>query len=74
LIILKPIKRLSFLLYKIVDTLLIDTVAVRGSAWLIQVAGSGLRRFQTGDTQSYAAVMAIAVAGGVAYALFEVLK
>jgi len=74
LIIVKPIKRLSFLLYKIVDTLLIDTVAVRGSAWLIQVAGSGLRRFQTGDTQSYAAVMAIAVAGGVAYALFQVLK
>ena len=36
--------------------------------------GSVLRYFQTGDAQSYAAVMALAILGGVAWALVKVLQ
>jgi NADH-quinone oxidoreductase subunit L len=33
-----------------------------------------LRYFQTGDAQSYAAVMAVAIAGGLVWALLKVLS
>jgi NADH-quinone oxidoreductase subunit L len=36
--------------------------------------GSALRYVQTGDAQAYAAVMAIALLGGVAYALIQVMQ
>jgi NADH-quinone oxidoreductase subunit L len=49
-------------------------VAVRGTAWVTARAGSILRYFQTGDAQSYAAVMALALLGVVAYALVAVLQ
>ncbi|WP_225413358.1 NADH-quinone oxidoreductase subunit L [Stigmatella hybrida] len=73
LTIIRPVKFLSFLLYRVVDSFLIDTVLVRGSAWLTVRAGSALRYLQTGDAQAYAAVMALALLGGVVYALFQVL-
>ncbi len=74
LLIVRPIKFISLVLYKVVDTLLIDTVAVRGTAWVTARAASLLRYVQTGDVQSYAAVMALALMGGAAYALFQVLR
>jgi NADH-quinone oxidoreductase subunit L len=74
LLVVGPIKFLSFLFYKVVDSLLIDTVAVRGTAWVTTQLGAVLRYAQTGDVQSYAAVMALALAGGIAYALFKVLQ
>ena len=58
--IIRPFKFLSFVFYKVVDTLLIDTVAVRGTAWVTAQVGAVLRYAQTGDVQSYAAVMALA--------------
>jgi len=67
-VVIKPIKAVSFFCYKAVDGLIIDTVAVRGTAWVTYRAGSLLRYFQTGDVQSYAAVMVLAVLCGVAYA------
>ncbi len=70
----RGVKFLSFILYKVVDALMIDTVLVRGSAWVTARTASVLRYFQTGDVQSYAAVMALAILGGVAYALITVLK
>ncbi len=74
LTIIKPVKWMSFMLFKVVDALLIDTVMVRGTAWVTARAGSVLRYFQTGDVQSYAAVMALAILGGVAWALLKVLQ
>jgi NADH-quinone oxidoreductase subunit L len=74
LIIIKPIKFVSFIFFKIIDSLLIDTVLVRGTAWVTARVGSGLRYLQTGDVQSYAAVMALALIGGMAYAVFRVIQ
>jgi NADH-quinone oxidoreductase subunit L len=70
----RSFKLISFVFYKVVDALMIDTLMVRGTAWVTSRAGSVLRYFQTGDAQSYAAVMALALLGGVAYALLSVLR
>jgi NADH-quinone oxidoreductase subunit L len=72
-LIIKPIKFLAFVLFKVLDSLVIDTVLVRGTAWVTTRVGSALRYIQTGDAQTYAAVMALALMGGVAYAIMRVL-
>ena len=69
-LLIRPIKQLSFFLYRVVDSFLIDTVAVRGSAWVTYRVGTALRYIQTGDVQGYAAVMAAALVIGVAYVIF----
>lgn len=74
LLVIRPIKLVSFLLFKVLDAVVIDTVAVRGTAWVTTRTGSLLRYFQSGDAQGYAAVMALALAGGLAWALFEVMS
>jgi NADH-quinone oxidoreductase subunit L len=71
-LIIRPVKFMSFVLFRVVDSLLIDTVAVRGTAWVTARVGSALRYLQTGDTQAYAAVMALALLGGVLYAILKV--
>jgi NADH-quinone oxidoreductase subunit L len=73
LIIVKPVKFLSFVFYKVIDSMLIDTVAVRGTAWVTLRVGSMLRYIQSGDAQGYAAVMALALAVGLGWALLKVL-
>ncbi|MFZ5468688.1 MAG: NADH-quinone oxidoreductase subunit L [Myxococcota bacterium] len=72
-LIVKPLKFVAFILYKVVDALLIDTVLVRGVAWVTAQTGALLRYVQTGDAQSYAAVMVLALAGALAYVLLRVL-
>ncbi len=71
-LLIKPVKFISFVFYRVVDALLIDTVVVRGVAMLTARAGSLLRYVQTGDAQAYAAVMALALLGGVLYAILKV--
>ncbi|MFL5348820.1 MAG: NADH-quinone oxidoreductase subunit L [Hyalangium sp.] len=71
-LIIRPVKFISFVFYRVVDALLIDTVAVRGVAWVTARVGSALRYVQTGDAQAYAAVMALALLGGVIYAIVRV--
>jgi NADH-quinone oxidoreductase subunit L len=73
-LVIRPVKNVSAILFKLVDTLLIDTVAVRGTAWVTARVGSALRYVQTGDAQAYAAVMALALLGGAVYALIQVLQ
>jgi NADH-quinone oxidoreductase subunit L len=73
LLVIRPVKFLSFVLFKVVDTLAIDTVMVRGTAWVTTRMGSAMRYVQTGDTQVYAAIMALALVGGVAYAVMKVM-
>jgi NADH-quinone oxidoreductase subunit L len=70
-VIVRPVKLISFVLYRVVDSLLIDRVVVRGVAWVTYQVGSVIRYFQTGDAQSYAAVMAAAVLAAVAYAFYN---
>jgi NADH-quinone oxidoreductase subunit L len=72
-VIVKPIKTVSFLFFKVIDSVLIDTIAVRGTAWVTVRLGSMLRYFQSGDAQGYAAVMALALAAGLGWALLKVL-
>jgi NADH-quinone oxidoreductase subunit L len=74
LIVIRPVKFLSFVLFRVVDSLLIDTVLVRGTAWVTTRVGSALRYVQTGDAQAYAAVMALAILGGMAYVLLHVFQ
>jgi NADH-quinone oxidoreductase subunit L len=69
-LIIRPVKFLSFVLFRVVDALIIDTVLVRGTAWVTTRVGSALRYIQTGDAQAYAAVMALALLGGLLYAIF----
>ncbi len=70
LVIINPIKWSAKLLYRVVDSLLIDTLVVRGVAWVTYQTGAALRYFQTGDAQGYAAVMVVALLAGVAYAVW----
>jgi len=72
-VVVKPVKFVSFFLYKVVDALFIDTVMVRGTAWVTQRVGSALRYVQNGNVQAYAALMALAMVGALAYALMKVL-
>jgi len=71
--IVKPLKFVSFVFFKVIDSMLIDTVAVRGTAWVTLRLGSMLRYFQSGDAQGYAAVMALALAAGIGWALMQVV-
>ncbi len=73
-LIIRPVKTVSIVLFKLLDTLIIDTVLVRGTAWVTARVGSALRYVQTGDAQAYAAVMALALLGGAVYALIQVLQ
>ncbi|HZN93564.1 MAG TPA: NADH-quinone oxidoreductase subunit L [Myxococcales bacterium] len=70
-VLIRPVKFGSFVLYRVVDSLLIDRVVVRGAAWVTYQVGSVIRYIQTGDAQSYAAVMAAAVLAAVAYAFYN---
>ncbi|MFZ5441854.1 MAG: NADH-quinone oxidoreductase subunit L [Myxococcota bacterium] len=72
-LVIKPITFLSRMLHKVVDAVFIDSVAVHGTAWLTSRTGAVLRYLQTGDAQMYAAVMVLAAAGGLVWAIFKVL-
>jgi NADH-quinone oxidoreductase subunit L len=71
--IIKPLGFFSRILHRVVDATLIDGVAVHGTAWVTARTGAVLRYFQTGDAQMYAAVMALAAAGGLVWAIFKVM-
>ncbi len=73
-LIIKPLGMLSRLLHRVVDAIFIDSVAVHGTAWLTARTGAVLRYLQTGDAQMYAAVMTIAAAGGLVWAIFKVVS
>ncbi|HEY0881616.1 MAG TPA: proton-conducting transporter membrane subunit, partial [Archangium sp.] len=72
-VVIKPLTMLSRALHKVLDALVIDGVAVHGTAWLTARTGAVLRYLQTGDAQMYAAVMTLAAAGGLVWAIFKVM-
>jgi len=61
-------------LYRYVDAFFIDRVAVHGTAQTVGFFGRVLRWFQNGNVQAYASVIALALAVGLTYALFQVLS
>jgi NADH-quinone oxidoreductase subunit L len=72
-LIIFPIKLVSIGLFRVLDEGIIDGLLVGGTAWVTSKVGSALRYIQTGDVQTYAAMMAAGLLVGVGYAVFEVL-
>ncbi len=58
-LIVRPFKALAFMLWRIVDTFVIDRLLIQGSARLTGWAGAALRYLQNGDVQRYAAAMVL---------------
>jgi NADH-quinone oxidoreductase subunit L len=67
--IIRPITMAARVLWRVVDSILIDGVAVRGTAWVTARTGAVLRYLQTGDAQAYAAIMALGLAGALVWIL-----
>ncbi|MBL8921447.1 MAG: NADH-quinone oxidoreductase subunit L [Myxococcaceae bacterium] len=67
--IIRPITLAARVLWRVVDSILIDGVAVRGTAWVTARTGAVLRYLQTGDAQAYAAIMAVGLAGALVWIL-----
>ncbi|GMU59330.1 MAG: NADH-quinone oxidoreductase subunit L [Myxococcaceae bacterium] len=72
-LIIRPLTFVARAAHRLVDAVLIDGVMVRGTAWVTKQTGAVLRYLQTGDAQMYAAVMAVALAGGLVWALLRVM-
>jgi NADH-quinone oxidoreductase subunit L len=62
-LIIRPLKKLSQIIFLVVDRILIDKVLVEGVGAVVDVFGRIVRGFQVGDGQRYMAVFAIGVAG-----------
>jgi NADH-quinone oxidoreductase subunit L len=60
--IVQPVKWVAYNLWKFVDQFLIDTVVVRGAAFVASLFADAFRALQNGRVQSYAAVMAVSLA------------
>ncbi len=61
-IIVWPFKKLAWLLWRVVDFVIIDSLAVRGSAFVVDVVGRFVRQFQTGSVQHYVAGLLVGLA------------
>lgn len=72
-VLIRPLTFIARAAHRIIDAVLIDGVMVRGTAWVTARTGAVLRYLQTGDAQMYAAVMAVALAGGLVWALMKVM-
>jgi NADH-quinone oxidoreductase subunit L len=61
-LIIRPIKKVSQIIFVVIDRILIDKVLVEGVGAVVDVFGRIVRGFQVGDGQRYMAVFAIGVA------------
>ena len=52
-LIVRPLRAIAFVLWKVVDALVIDLIFVRGSALVVDLVGRGARLLQNGDVQRY---------------------
>ena len=62
ILVIRPVRGLAWLLWRVVDAFAIDGVLVNGTARLAGFLGRAFRLVQNGDAQRYAAVMALAAA------------
>jgi NADH-quinone oxidoreductase subunit L len=60
-LVIRPIHRMSVILWRVVDELIIDTLVVNGAAFTVELAGDVMRFFQTGNVRNYALAVAAAV-------------
>ena len=61
-LVLRPMWRFAKGLWRWVDATLIDGLFINGTAQLVEGAARGARRFQNGNVQRYAAMLAVGVA------------
>ena len=69
LVIVRPVKGMSWLFHRVVDYFLIDLVLVNGVGLLVQGIGKLLRFFQNGQVQRYAVGMVIGLAAIMYYVM-----
>jgi len=67
-VLIRPLRKLSSSLYRVVDRILIDQVLVNGTAAVVDLAGRIARTLQSGDGQRYMAAFAIGAAALVFFA------
>jgi NADH-quinone oxidoreductase subunit L len=67
-VIIRPVRKLSVALFRIVDRVIIDQILVGGTAAVVDVLGRISRVFQAGDAQRYMAAFAIGAAALVFFA------
>ncbi len=71
-VIIKPLTFVARAAHRVIDAVIIDGLAVRGTAWLTTRTGAALRYLQSGDAQSYAAIMSVAVAAALVWILLRI--
>ncbi len=59
--IVKPIRRVAVILWRVVDELIIDSFLVNGIAFTVELTGDVLRFVQTGNVRNYALAVAVTV-------------
>jgi NADH-quinone oxidoreductase subunit L len=68
-VVVRPLRVGAFLLWLVVDVVLVDMIGVHGPAGLVNRAGGFLRRLQTGFMNHYASVMALGMVFILGYLL-----
>ncbi len=66
---IRPLSAVSRVLWRVVDSVIIDGLFVRGTGWVVTRTGAVLRYLQSGDAQSYAAVMVLGLASALVWIL-----
>jgi NADH-quinone oxidoreductase subunit L len=69
LVVVRPLRAVAEFLHVVVDEGIIDTLLVRGAAWLFEALGWVLRRLQNGQVQFYAFVLVLGLAAMMAFFL-----
>jgi NADH-quinone oxidoreductase subunit L len=60
-LVIRPVHRISVILWRIVDELVIDTLFINGAAFTVELTADVLRFIQTGNVRNYALAVAAAV-------------
>jgi len=60
-VVVRPIHGLARFLWKVVDVVIIDTLFVNGSAFVVELTGDFLRFLQTGNVRNYALSVALGI-------------
>ena len=63
LVVVRPLRKTAWFLWRVVDAFLIDLVLVRGSAAVVDRVGRLLRYIQSGDVQRYVVAVVAGAAG-----------
>ena len=60
-VVIEPVRRFAVFCWRVVDTLVIDTLFINGSAFAVELTGDLLRFTTTGNVRNYAMTVALAI-------------